>query len=86
MPVYVYKHSGRKKCTICGEGFEVRQSMSEEPLAKCPECGAPVKRIITGVNIRTGPSTKSVLSNKSLKQHGFHKLVREEKGVYRKDV
>jgi len=86
MPTYCYqaKDAG-KSCTLCKEGFEIKQSMKDEALEKCPECGAPVGRIITSVGIRTSASGKSLLSDKSLKEHGFSKLVREEKG-YRKVV
>lgn len=86
MPTYVYKASGEKTCDTCGDGFEVEQPMSEAPLEKCPDCGEPVQRVITAPNVRTGRSEKSLLSNKNLKEHGFHKLVREDKGVYRKEV
>jgi putative FmdB family regulatory protein len=41
MPTYVYE------CGKCGE-FEYRQSMASPALERCPQCGAPVKRPITG--------------------------------------
>lgn len=40
MPTYEYE------CTKCGHSFEFFQSMSEEPLKKCPKCSASVKRLI----------------------------------------
>jgi putative FmdB family regulatory protein len=48
MPIYEYltKNPG-KSCTHCGKPFEVLQTMSEEPLRTCPECGGKVKRIIS---------------------------------------
>ena len=42
MPTYDYE------CTSCGYTFEVFQSMSDEPLKKCPECGKKVQRLIGG--------------------------------------
>lgn len=46
MPTYEYE------CTKCGHTFERFQSMSEEPLKKCPECRCKVKRLIgTGAGI-----------------------------------
>jgi putative FmdB family regulatory protein len=42
MPTYEYE------CTSCGNTFEAFQSMSEEPLRTCPECGQSVKRVIGG--------------------------------------
>lgn len=41
MPTYDYE---------CPKGhrFEVFQKMTDEPVAECPECGAPAKRLISG--------------------------------------
>ncbi len=45
MPTYEYS------CKTCGR-FEEFQSMSDEPLSRCPKCGGPVRRLIgTNVNI-----------------------------------
>lgn len=41
MPTYEYKRED-------GTTFEVRQSIKEEPLKKCPETGQKVHRVITG--------------------------------------
>ncbi|MFC1715110.1 FmdB family zinc ribbon protein [Candidatus Poribacteria bacterium] len=40
MPTYEYE------CEKCGIDFERFQSMKDEPIKKCPECGGPVKRLI----------------------------------------
>ncbi|NDD29302.1 MAG: FmdB family transcriptional regulator [Proteobacteria bacterium] len=45
MPLYDYR------CSACGVVREHRQSISEEPLSACPECGGEYKRIITSVGI-----------------------------------
>jgi len=42
MPVYEYQ------CERCGHVFEHYQSMTEAPLKKCPKCGGPVARLISG--------------------------------------
>ena len=42
MPTYEYE------CTACGVRFESFQKMSDPPLKKCPECGAEVRRLVTG--------------------------------------
>ncbi|MCL2196579.1 MAG: zinc ribbon domain-containing protein [Treponema sp.] len=42
MPTYEYE------CKSCAHNFEVFQSMSDEPLKKCPECGSEVRRLILG--------------------------------------
>lgn len=41
MPTYEYKRED-------GSTFEIRQGINDEPLAKCPETGQDVKRVITG--------------------------------------
>ena len=41
MPVYEYE------CDTCKKTFEVRQSMADKPLADCPDCGQPVRKIIS---------------------------------------
>ncbi len=42
MPTYDYK------CVECNHIFEYFQSMNDNPLSICPECGAEVKRMIGG--------------------------------------
>src|SRR5690349_6829648 len=44
MPIYEYR------CTN-GHTFEVIQSMSDDPVATCEECGAPVERIFHPVAV-----------------------------------
>lgn len=41
MPTYDYQCSK-------GHRFEVFQKMTDEPVAECPECGAPATRLISG--------------------------------------
>lgn len=41
MPTYEYKRED-------GTTFEIRQSINDDPLEKCPETGQKVKRVITG--------------------------------------
>ena len=45
MPTYEYK------CTQCSHDFEVFQSMSDEPVKICPECGAEVKKVFTPAGV-----------------------------------
>ncbi len=48
MPTYEYE------CPKCGKGFEIFQSMKDEPLTKCPQkgCRGKVKRLIgTGAGL-----------------------------------
>ncbi len=71
-------------CDYCSSPFEISQSLNEEPLAKCPKCGAPVKKAFLNCNLSSKKSTKTVLSDKNLTKHGFTKLVNEGGGKFRK--
>ncbi len=42
MPTYEYE------CRTCGYSFEKVQSMSEDAVKNCPECGNEVRRLIFG--------------------------------------
>lgn len=44
MPIYEYKCEN-------GHVFDVMQKLSEDPLASCIECGAPVRKVLHPVNI-----------------------------------
>lgn len=41
MPTYEYK------CEECGTVFEIRQRFSDEPLTTHPDCGGPVRRLLS---------------------------------------
>lgn len=85
VPIYVYQAKS-EACAFCRESFEHRQSINADPLEKCPECDAPVGRVICVPFVQTGKSDKSVLSDKNLKKHGFTKLVNEGDGKFRKTL
>ncbi|MDR2516346.1 MAG: zinc ribbon domain-containing protein [Spirochaetaceae bacterium] len=42
MPTYEYE------CKSCGHVFEAFQSMKDDPLSICPECGRDIRRRING--------------------------------------
>jgi putative FmdB family regulatory protein len=44
MPIYEYKCEN-------GHVFDVMQKLSDNPLASCIECGAPVRKVLHPVNI-----------------------------------
>lgn len=41
MPVYEYE------CKECDKVFEVQQKMADDPLSECPECQAPVTKLMS---------------------------------------
>ena len=47
MPIYEYKSRNGAHCKLCKNKFEVRQGMNEEPLTRCPECGADIRRVFS---------------------------------------
>ena len=74
MPIYEYEHQ-EAACDL-GQVFEVRQSISDRPLKRCPTCQMPVRKLISRTNVST-PKT-----NAELKDLGFTKLVKRDDGVY----
>jgi len=42
MPTYEYE------CKSCGHTFDAFQSMTDDPLETCPECGKAIRRLING--------------------------------------
>ncbi len=41
MPVYEYE------CRECNKVFEVQQKIADDPLSECPQCQAPVKKLMS---------------------------------------
>ena len=76
MPVYVYEHV-REPGKGCKKEFEVHQEFGSEHLKQCPKCHRKVRRIITTANF-----TVDHLAHTELKDKGFSKLVRRDKGTY----
>ncbi|HBD08549.1 MAG TPA: transcriptional regulator [Syntrophobacteraceae bacterium] len=74
MPIYEYEHVDQ--CCARGKIFELRQSIEDAPLAQCPDCQAPVRKLISLTHVSTPKS------NTELRDLGFTKLVRRDDGVY----
>jgi predicted nucleic acid-binding Zn ribbon protein len=58
--------------------------MADPPLAECPSCQGPVRRVLQPVAVVH--ATANLLSRDNLKKHGFKKLVRSGNGKYREDA
>ncbi|MEW5724173.1 MAG: zinc ribbon domain-containing protein [Thermodesulfobacteriota bacterium] len=74
MPLYEYEHL-EASCPA-GRVIEVRQSLRERPLRRCPHCGGQVRKIISRANFNLPKSDREI------RDLGFTKLVRREDGVY----
>jgi len=74
LPIYEYEHLD-KPCAR-GKLFEVKQSIHDTVLTRCPTCGGHLRKLISRINIST-PKT-----NSELRDLGFTKLVKRDDGVY----
>lgn len=83
MPIYAYVAEGETSCPHCADPFELRQRIDDARLDCCPECGAPVRRVISAPALATGSPS---LSEANLEKHGFTQYRKREKGVYEKTV
>ena len=81
MPLYVYEAKDPAKgCDRCRGGFEITQSLKDDRLTKCPDCGAEIYRVIQAPGLG---HSKTDLHYRA-KRAGFHSLKRVEKGEYEK--
>ncbi|HZP66581.1 MAG TPA: zinc ribbon domain-containing protein [Rudaea sp.] len=81
MPIYEYA-AADKGCKHCEGRFDVLQKLDAEPVTRCPECGAPVVRVISAPSVATGGA--HVLKESHIAKHGFTQYRRAGKGVYEK--
>ncbi len=77
MPTYEYK-AIRDGCDKCRIVFEVRQSIRSKPMKTCPDCGAPIQRVIGNV-IHYSPRPK--FSYDRAADAGFTAYERSPKGL-----
>ena len=81
MPIYVYEaRDDKRACGRCRGGFEVSQSINDAKLESCPDCGAPVIRVIQAPGL--GHSKTDL--NYRAKRAGVHSLKRVGRGEYEK--
>ncbi len=78
MPIYDYEHLD-KIGEGCDAQFELAHSMSEA-VENCPACGNPIRKIVSRFSHH-----KNVLSTSNIKEKGFTRLRRKDKGVYEAD-
>ena len=81
MPLYVYEAKEKgKSCAKCRGGFEVVQSIKDDRLEVCPDCGQAVIRVIQAPWLN---HSKTDLHYRA-KRAGFHTLKKVSKGEYEK--
>ncbi len=73
MPRYDYRAADPERaCEHCRGPFEVVHGMMEDGPDTCPECGAPVRRVIHAAQIKSSRwSSKRLLNKDNLAKHGF---------------
>ena len=81
MPIYEYAPT-TDGCAVCRAGIERLQRLSDPPLAACPECNAPLQRVIGAPQVIAGQA--HVLREGHLAKHGFTQYRKVGKGKYEK--
>ncbi len=81
LPIYEYRSKDTGGCPHCAEPFEVFQKVADDPLSQCPECGTPLRKVISAPNLAS-PSPS--LDPKNLEKHGFTQYRKSGKGTYEK--
>lgn len=81
MPIREYQATDPSRgCASCRQPFEQIESMKQPPLAKCPQCGTAVGRLISAPAVG---ASRSGLDDRA-KSAGFHKLKKLGRGEYEK--
>jgi len=87
VPTYVYARQSDAKeegCSWCRLSFEKVQRMSEEALTVCPNCGAPIERVLQAPMLGNVDNALKGPSDAAIKAAGFTKFKRAGKGKYEK--
>ena len=82
MPLYEYELC-EGRCVVCGGKFALNRPLSAKPLAHCPACKKPVRKIISGFST---PHKLKPLSISDAKKAGFTVLKKNQQGRIRKAV
>ncbi len=78
MPIYEYTHS-ESVGESCSQTFEQVHGINER-LELCPVCNNPVNKVVSHFSHRS-----SVLATSNVKEKGFRRFRRKDKGVYEED-
>jgi putative FmdB family regulatory protein len=81
MPTYEYQAADPTAgCDLCRDRFERVRRLRDPPLTACPQCGAPLRKLIAAPAI--GRSVAAL--DDRAKRAGFTKLRKLGKGEYEK--
>lgn len=81
MPIYQYAPNTDQSCDLCRTGFELLERLNDQPLAVCPACKAPIRRVIAAINLSANNAN---LNSDNLDKKGFTQYRRIGKGQYEK--
>lgn len=82
MPFYEYIASTESGCETCRAGFTRLQKLDDPDIKRCPDCDAPVKRLISAPHVVSGQAHR--LQESNIEKHGFTQYRRAGGGVYEK--
>lgn len=83
MPIFDYRCADEAQgCEHCRPGFEHMERLNAEPLATCPKCGAPVRKLIGAPALAIGGA--HLQKEKRIGDAGFTQYRKIGKGVYEK--
>lgn len=83
MPIYEYVAvDASAGCPHCAARFEVLARISDPELTQCPQCAAPVQRLISVASVIGGNA--HVLKESHFSKHGFTQYKKAGGGVYEK--
>lgn len=78
MPIYEYEHIDGPG-SGCSDPVEFHHGMND-PVRNCPRCGSELRKIVSRFS-----KHRNVLSTSNIKEKGFTRLRRRDKGVYEPD-
>lgn len=80
MPIYEYQ-AVSKGCETCLARLQAMQAIGDPPITSCPDCDAPVQRVVSAVSFKLG-SERQQLSRENVGQKGFTRYERTGDGHY----
>ena len=81
MPFYEYQ-AIEQGCPHCQDGFEELRKTTDAELTTCPQCQAPVQRILSGFAM--AGKEKKMMDPKNLERLGFTQYKKAGGGKYEK--